>query len=181
MKYPSKKKDYMKIHRMLNKVTPLNYDCGTLCNEICCTYDGEDYKNEDLVIVLLPGEEKLFENNDTFKIKTINSENYNYPESWDIINLFICDNPPYCDRKLRPIQCRTYPLDPHLDKNNKLHLVYDKESYPYECPILRDNIKFNTDFLKTTLKVWNILIKNPLTYDLVKLESKERKKFKIII
>ena len=34
----------------------------------------------------------------------------------DQIYLVKCTNPPKCDRKIRPIQCRTFPLIPHIDK-----------------------------------------------------------------
>ena len=32
-----------KIHEKLNEVSPVDYDCGKLCNEICCVYEDEDY------------------------------------------------------------------------------------------------------------------------------------------
>ena len=61
------KEQIEKIHKVLNRVSPVDYDCGKLCGEICCLYDDEDYSNDDLLIYLLPGEELLYENSESFE------------------------------------------------------------------------------------------------------------------
>ena len=79
----------------------------------------------DMVLYLLPGEEEMLENeSDWFEIYYETTNEYHYPDSWDGEVYYIkCTNPPHCNRKLRPIQCRSFPLSPHLDKDNNLHLM----------------------------------------------------------
>ena len=55
------KKSIEKIYRRLDEVTPVDFDCGKLCGEVCCVYDAEDYRNEELALYLLPGEELMYE------------------------------------------------------------------------------------------------------------------------
>lgn len=45
------------IYRLLDRVSPINYDCGKLCGASCCTVSG-DYSDEMMGIYLYPGEEK---------------------------------------------------------------------------------------------------------------------------
>ena len=40
------KKSIEKIYQRLDNVTPVDFDCGKLCGEVCCVYDAEDYRNE---------------------------------------------------------------------------------------------------------------------------------------
>lgn len=169
------KKTIEKIYKMLDEVTPVDFDCGKLCGEVCCVYDADDYHNEDLALYLLPGEELMYEDSDSFELYYIDSSEINYPHSWkDDIYLVKCKNPPKCDRSIRPIQCRTFPLIPHISKDNRFHLIFDESEFPYKCPIIHDNIKLNDDFIKVTYKVWAILIRDPLVYDLVDMDSRKR-------
>ena len=39
----------------------------------------------------------------------------------EVVNVVKCRNPPKCDRSIRPIQCRTFPLVPHIDENGEFH------------------------------------------------------------
>ena len=49
MKSSIKKNTFKAIYRLLDKVSPVNGDCGLLCGSICCTYEYEnaDYSNID--------------------------------------------------------------------------------------------------------------------------------------
>ena len=168
------------IHEKLNQVSPLNYDCGKLCGEICCIYDDEDYPNDDLIIYLLPGEELLYDSSKSFELIHYDIEEIRYPHSWkDGVYTVKCLNPPRCEREIRPIQCRTFPLIPHIDKNNHFHLIFDDSQYPYKCPLINDNIKLNEDFIIETYKTWRLLLQNRLVYDLVDMDSRKRENKKI--
>ena len=180
------KKSIEKIYKMLDEVSPVNFDCGTLCGEVCCIYDEGDYINQNLALYLLPGEELMYEDSDCFDLYVMSSKDLDYPHTWqDDVFLVECKNPPHCDRRIRPIQCRTFPLIPHLSKNSRLHLIFDENEFPYECPLITDNIKLNEDFIKVTYNVWKILIRDPVVYDLVAFDSRrrenKRKGYKIII
>ena len=168
------KKRIKQIYKTLDGVTPLDYDCGKLCGEVCCVYDSREYPNEDLAIYLLPGEELLFKNDDCFEIDYISSREIKYPFSWDKVYYLRCVNPPHCNRRLRPIQCRTFPLIPHLTKDDEFHLIFDESEFPYKCPIIEDDLKLNDDFIQVTFKVWKLLLKNRFVYDLVAMDSRLR-------
>ena len=62
------KKSIKKMYEMLDEVTPVDFDCGTLCGEVCCVYDEGEYRNKDLVLYLLPGEELMYEDSDYFEV-----------------------------------------------------------------------------------------------------------------
>ncbi len=168
------------IYERLDKVSPLEFDCGKLCGEICCVYDSEDYPNEDLALFLIPGEELMYEGSDEFKVYYVDAKELDFPHSWKgDVGLVKCRNPPKCDRKIRPIQCRTFPLVPHISKNGDFHLVIDETEFPYKCPIIEKNMKFNEDFITENYEVWKILIENPLVYDFVDKDSRRRENRKI--
>ena len=180
------KKTIQKIYLRLDEVTPVDFDCGKLCGEVCCVYDADETHTEELVLYLLPGEELMYEDSPDFELYYMDSSEIRYPHSWkDNIYLVKCKNPPRCDRSIRPIQCRTFPLVPHISKNGEFHLVLDETEFPYECPIIRDHIKLNEDFINVTYEIWKMLISNPLVYDLVDMDSKDRERrtseYKIMI
>ena len=180
------KKSIEKIYRRLDEVSPVDFDCGKLCGEVCCVYDADKSHTEELVLYLLPGEELMYEDSPDFELYYLDSSEIRYPHSWkDSIYLVKCINPPKCDRSIRPIQCRTFPLVPHITKNGEFHLVLDETEFPYVCPIIRDHIKLNANFINVTFEIWQMLIRNPLVYDLVDMDSRDREKrtsdYKIII
>lgn len=180
------KRTIQKIYQRLDEVTPVDFDCGKLCGEVCCVYDADETHTEELVLNLLPGEELMYEDSPDFELYYMDSSEIRYPHSWkDNIYLVKCKNPPRCDRSIRPIQCRTFPLVPHISKNGEFHLVLDETEFPYECPIIRDHIKLNENFINVTYEIWKMLISNPLVYDLVDMDSKDRDrrttKYKIMI
>ncbi len=171
------KKSMQKIYDRLDAVSPVDFDCGSLCGEACCVYDVETDPDADLILSLLPGEELMYEDDKSFELYYFNRDEIGYPASWGSeVFLVKCKNPPKCNRKIRPIQCRTFPLVPHLTEDGRFHLVLDETEFPYECPIASQKMEFNNDFLAETLDVWKMLLSNPLVYDLVEMDSKERDK-----
>lgn len=174
------KKSIQKLYERLDKVSPVDFDCGKLCGEICCVYDTEEYPNDELALFLMPGEELMYENTDEFDLYYIDAAELDFPHSWKgEVCLVKCRNPPRCDRSIRPIQCRTFPLVPHISKDGRFHLVLDETEFPYKCPIIEDHIPFRKDFIMETYEVWKILIKNPLVYDFVDMDSRRRENRKI--
>ena len=64
MKSSIRKKDYLKIYNMTNNASPLGkFNCGELCNSICCTVENGERNDElaEMVLYLLPGEEEMLE------------------------------------------------------------------------------------------------------------------------
>ena len=160
------------IYEKLDEVSPLDCDCGRLCESLCCTYNSDDYSNEDLTIYLLPGEEKFHKKEDLIKVE---AKELGYPFSWkNGVYLFRCLTPPKCKREIRPIQCRSYPLIPHISKNGEFHLIFDESEYPYECPLIHENLKLNEDFIKVTCECWKELLENKLIRDLIEMDSRKK-------
>ncbi len=175
MKSIIKKRTWKAIYRLLDKVSPVSYDCGKLCGAACCTYSG-DMAEEDLGIYLYPGEDKIHDRESDWLQWTVQqAEDFEFPDSWHGDVYFVrCNTPPKCPRKMRPLQCRTFPLTPHIDENGILSLIMNDEELPYKCPLLDGNITLNEDFIKATYTVWAHLIRDPLIYNLVEMDSKAR-------
>ena len=55
IKGSTRKRTYRAIYRLLDRVSPVPFDCGMICGSACCTSIGED----EMGIYLLPGEEKI--------------------------------------------------------------------------------------------------------------------------
>ncbi|WP_292776075.1 hypothetical protein [Methanobrevibacter sp.] len=174
----------MKIYNMTENASPLGqFNCGELCNSICCTVENGEKNNviAEMVLYLLPGEEEMLDNeSDWFEIFYETTDEIEYPDSWKGNVYYIkCTNPPHCNRRLRPIQCRSFPLSPHLDKDDNLHLIYDEDDMTYQCPIISEKRDLDEDFLKKTYKMWKRLTEDKLIFDLVKMDSEKREKRKI--
>ncbi|MEG0918572.1 MAG: hypothetical protein RSA49_02670 [Anaerovoracaceae bacterium] len=180
MKSTIRKSTWKAIYRLLDRVSPVDYNCGTLCNASCCTCGGDESTDNagdfEMGIYLLPGEEKIYTmKEDWLKWSLEQAEDYEFPDSWSGNVYFVrCKTPPICPRNHRPLQCRFYPLTPHLDYEDKLTLIKSTAFTPYSCPLIEDNMDLNPRFIKANYTVWKRLIKDPLIYDLVKLDSEIR-------
>ena len=156
MKSTIKKKTYQAIYRLLNRVSPLSTDCGSLCAAACCNCGGDGTNEEstdfEMGIYLLPGEEKLFTRREPWlKWNMEDAEDYNFPDSWHGKIYFVrCKTPPHCPREMRPLQCRFFPLAPHLTPDNQLALIYSQIKLPYECPLIKEKRILEPAFIKAT-------------------------------
>ena len=167
------KDDYLEIYESLNRVSPLDTDCGELCSACCCTAEEAE---REMGIYLLPGEDKVHDRHDGWLSWTAeDAEDYDFPESWQGKVYFVrCKGPGYCRREIRPIQCRSFPLLPHLTEDDELMMVYNDLELPYRCPLIDEEIPLNDDFVEATRKAWEKLITDPLIRDLVMADSEER-------
>lgn len=127
-------------------------------------------------IYLLPGEEKLFTHDENWlSWGWTRAEDYEFPDSWHGKVYFLqCITAPFCDRKNRPLQCRTFPLAPHMDDDGNLYMIFHSGGLPYDCPLTAGDIPLNNSFIKATHTAWSHLICDPLIYDLVELDSRNR-------
>ena len=184
MKYSTiKKSTYKAIYRLLDRVSPLKTDCGKLCGAACCTCGGDGEGDDfDLGIYLLPGEEKIFTGKeDWLKWSRERAEDYEFPDSWKGYIYFVrCKNPPHCPREFRPLQCRFFPLTPHIGEDGKLRLILSPLELPYECPLIRDKMQLEDRFIRATYTVWKHLIRDPLIRDLVEFDSEIRDEEELI-
>ena len=170
----SKREIFKEIYDVLNHVELLDHDCGVHCGAACCVKGGQ-YSEEDMGIYLLPREEELLMDQDWLDIKVSDASEHDLPESWKGKVFFArCKTPPICPRDMRPIQCRTFPLAPHIDSDGELTLVYNDLELPYECPLIEEETPLEDDFVDTLLDSWARLVEDPLIYDLVKMDSEAR-------
>ncbi len=100
---------------MLEDVTPLTIDCGKLCNGACCTVTDEItgmhlFPGEIVMYKPLPDWAKIYDSNFTY-------------DNGRKAKLFTC--PGTCDRKLRPLSCRIFPLVPYAKRGEKLEIMMD--------------------------------------------------------
>ncbi len=124
-----------KSYELLDRVTPLVYDCGKLCSGRCCKGD------ENTGMWLFPYEEELLKDIEGFEIKECNG-NFGY-------KMIVCGG--LCDRKTRPLACRIYPYFPMITENG-----YDTRADIRGitcCPILYSNIKSDYSFIRQVRKV----------------------------
>ncbi len=124
-----------KAYELLERVTPLTYDCGKLCSGRCCKGDG------DTGMWLFPYEEEIIKDIEGFEIKDCDGNNG--------YQMVVCEG--YCDRKTRPLSCRIYPFFPMITEDG-----YDARADirgVSSCPILYKNIKPDYAFIRQLRKV----------------------------
>lgn len=169
-------KTYRAMYRLLDKVNPVPYDCGTLCGAACCSCADLDEDEPQMGMYLYPGEEKLFTmEEDWLHWSKENVDDYDFPMSWyGDIYFVTCLNGPHCPREKRPLQCRFFPLAPHIDENDVLHLICNDLDLPYACPLIEEKMELTPEFIKATYTVWKHLIRDPYIYDLVVYDSSYR-------
>lgn len=180
------KGSYQAIYRFLDNFSPIQGDCGDLCGAICClcstesdesTPSSESDENADfsMGLYLLPGEDQMFTGDeDWISWGSLDAEEYEFPESWHgRVPFFQCKNAPFCPREKRPIQCRTFPLAPHIDEDGLLYMIYNRDPLPYDCPLIskKEEYTLNEDFIKATWRVWSHLVRDPKIMDLVEMDS----------
>lgn len=167
---------YQKIYDKLNQVNHVPYDCGSLCQKACC-----QRVDQEMGIYLLPNEDLILkEEKDWLVWEEHRAEEYDFPSSWTGNTYFLNCNGT-CPREKRPIQCRTFPLTPHLSTNGQLSLIWETLELPYTCPLIAKKLPLDEDYVTTLFQAWQILIVDPLIRDLVDYDSRNREREAAII
>lgn len=136
-----KKEDViLTCYSLLRKETPLNFDCGKICDGKCCKGD------ENTGMLLFPGEENFID--ESIKIK-IN-------ENGD--KIAVCNGT--CDRNKRPLSCRIYPAFPLIECDGKIKTIIDIRA---DCPLKCGEYKFKKSFLRKVKRVGKLLFLNEET------------------
>lgn len=128
---------YEKIFKTLGEYTPLNVDCGVLCDCACCK--GE----ENIGMLLFPHEESPLD----ISITEFGGR------------LAVCEGT--CKRENRPLACRIFPFFPTVDEKGRVFVEKDYRAIRL-CPLLEhsDEIIFNPKFFKALKKVGKLLAKD---------------------
>ncbi len=139
-----KKENVIKrCYSLLRNTTPLNFDCGKICNGKCCKGDNKTG------MLLFPGEEKIID------------PNINILETEGGDKLAVCNGT--CDRNRRPLSCRIYPLFPVVvneEGESRVKVCFD---YRADCPLYLPDYKFNKRFVKGVRRVGKYLLLNEET------------------
>lgn len=120
-----------KVYELLERVTPLKYDCGKICSGKCCKGDSKDG------MLLFPGEEKLFMEKEGFTVYF--DDRYGY-------HAVICNGE--CDRKIRPLACRIFPYFIYIKDQNAIPSVAPDIRAAEFCPLINKGYKVDKKFLR---------------------------------
>ncbi len=133
---------YQAVYRRLDTLTPLSVDCGALCGKLCC----QSPDGEDAGMYLFPGEESLFWGLDGFYMLD-SALTYAGGKS---AKLLCCTQP--CQRSLRPLSCRIFPLVPYYRRESGVRIIFDPRAR--FCPLSDPSAKpyLERDF---KLEVWH--------------------------
>lgn len=133
----------LKCYKILENETPLESDCGKICENKCCKGD------ENIGMLLFPGEEKLIDEN--MKIRVT--------ENGD--KIAVCNGK--CDRSKRPLSCRIYPFFPLIKEfrgKARIKIIFDLRA---DCPLSSNEYEFNKGFLRQLKRVGKYLLLNEKT------------------
>lgn len=106
---------YRKLYKMLEDVTPLTVDCGKLCDNACCVVT-----DEVTGMYLFPGERVMY--NPMPSWGEIQDIDFTYGGGKSV-DFFTCSGK--CDRTLRPLSCRIFPLVPYAKRGGELQILMD--------------------------------------------------------
>ena len=127
---------------LLEDVTPLDTDCGQVCDGRCCRPSADS-----VGMLLLPGEEKLHADEDCTLTPA------------DGGTLLTCDG--HCRREKRPFACRVFPLFPYVGEDGRVRAVYDPRSFRL-CPLTRNcaRVPLRRDFVRAVRRAGRILMRD---------------------
>lgn len=144
---------YNLTYFVLGDYTPLRADCGKACNKACCEGD----KDGD-GMYLFPKEECMYKPIPSWA--SISETDFEYDKN-KFAPLFSCDGT--CDRVLRPLSCRIFPLTPYITKDGELKVIVDPRANGM-CPLSGLLVSdFDPGFVKAVERVGKILAKNSET------------------
>lgn len=144
---------YNQIYTILSSHTPLRGDCGKACNKACCEGD----KDGD-GMYLFPGEEQMYDSLPSWA--AISETDFEYSKG-KFAPLFSCDG--VCDRDMRPLSCRIFPLSPYISPEGELSVIVDPRARGM-CPLSALYVSdFEPKFVDAVSRVGIELMKNPET------------------
>ena len=166
------KEEYQKVYEMLDRADPVPYDCGMRCGSVCCMNDSFDTGTEPY-IYLFPGEnEYLSSEGAAIRIKRELRKDHDLPSSYGkYVYVACCSGPDSCDRRFRPIQCRSFPLWPRITESGELLLSFYDGELPYTCPLIKEKITLSEEFVTAAYEAWEILTGDDAVRDLILMDS----------
>ncbi len=152
---------------ILADITPLARDCGALCGHICCA-DSEDGMNG---MLLFPGEEAL-PLPDGAEIRETS-----YRCGGEMVFLMTC--PGQCDRSLRPLSCRVFPLIARPKKQGGFSLRMDERAR--FCPLHSSgDVGLCPEFRQGVRDVYDLLWAYPRQRAFIEMLGEEQRELRAL-
>ena len=130
---------------LLAHITPLHRDCGRGCGAACCAPD-EDGQGG---MLLLAGEEALYD--PLPEGFTLSRDDSILPG----MTLLTCEG--RCDREMRPLSCRMFPLTPVITPEGKIRVQVDPRAFAV-CPLSAGGIRgMDENFARAVLQAARLL------------------------
>lgn len=144
------KEFYDMLYKKLESVTPLEVDCGKLCNGACC-----EVTDEITGMYLFPFEE--CEYNPLPKWSKIYDTDFEW-KSGKMAPLFTCDGT--CERDKRPLSCRIFPLVPYVHPGERMRIIMDPRGKGI-CPLasVMDIDDLDSQFVKQVYEAMLLCMK----------------------
>lgn len=169
-------KIYQKAYQLMDQAI-IDSNCGLLCNYHCCR--DKDETGRPIGMYLLPLEYEAVQKPYVTDYEIHSSKEYDIPGKLKKMYYIFCHEDQGCLRHLRPIQCRTYPFEPHLI-DGKLHLIIEHGQF-HNCPLLNQKDLWRDEFVQGIYKGWLELLKIPMVKYYVEKQSESKSGFDIFI
>lgn len=141
--------------KLLENITPLKTDCGRVCGGACC----RSLEGDMTGMLLFPGEEDFYEDAESFSMQPV-------PGGL----LLTCSGT--CDRALRPLACRMFPLLP-LVREEGIRVAVDARSRAV-CPLSKHGKDgLDPTFVEAVKQVGELLVQDPVQADFLRQLTKE--------
>ncbi|WKY46424.1 hypothetical protein Q5O24_08485 [Eubacteriaceae bacterium ES3] len=160
---------FQKAYQLMDEAM-IDGNCGELCGYHCCRRI--DANGNRLGMYLLPLEYEYMQREVANDYEVHSHRNYELPPKIKKAYYIYCHLPKGCLRDYRPIQCRTYPFEPHLE-NGDFSLVIEKDQI-HDCVLIEKTSKWRQAFIDGVYTGWLELIKIPIIKYYVDYSSKER-------
>ncbi|MBR3996479.1 MAG: hypothetical protein IKI97_14530 [Clostridia bacterium] len=134
----------LRAYTILEDLTPLKYDCGTLCDSLCCKNNSTE--DETLGMWLLPYEKELL----SALVSEDKQTDFRFGKAEDGTQTVFCRG--RCKRQFRPFACRIYPFYADIMKDitgrTKIKVKIDPRAR-LTCPIAMQNsyLRPSIDFI----------------------------------
>lgn len=144
---------YLQLYRMFDSNTPLPVDCGELCSAACC-------KGDDSGMFLFPGEEKVYKLLKPAGMR-IEYSDLEYDDNGISRRTPILFCTGKCDRYIRPLACRIFPLTPIFNDEGKIEIITDPRARSI-CPLAKTLYmdEYDEDFVRSVKRAFILLLKN---------------------
>ena len=149
---------YKAVYKILGDSTPLCADCGKLCGGACCAVT-----DEVTGMYLFPYEDVMYRNMPTWG--EIYDTDFTYDENKKV-DLFTCTGT--CNREMRPLSCRIFPLVPYAHRGEEMRIVMDIRGRGM-CPLAdgADIDMLSQDFVEKVTRAMKLCMCNKETREFI--------------